>query len=70
MSSGIAYTMQNLGQARTNASVAAVLMSFESVVGAVSGWLALGDAFTPTQIAGCALVISAVVIAQFSSARR
>ena len=65
MSSGIAYTMQNLGQARTNASVAAVLMSFESVVGAVSGWLALGDAFSPAQIAGCALVFSAVVLAQF-----
>ena len=70
MSSGIAYTMQNLGQARTNASVAAVLMSFESVVGAVSGWLALGDAFTPAQTAGCALVFSAVVIAQLFSPRR
>ena len=70
MSSGIAYTMQNLGQARTNASVAAVLMSFESVVGAISGWLALGDAFSPAQVAGCALVISAVILAQFASARR
>lgn len=70
MSSGIAYTLQNLGQARTNASVAAVLMSFESVVGAVSGWLAFGDAFSPAQIAGCALVFSAVVLAQFASVRR
>ncbi len=66
MSSGIAYTMQNLGQARCNASVAAILMSFESVVGAVSGWLALGDAFSPAQIAGCALVFSAVLLSQFS----
>ena len=69
-SSGIAYTLQNLGQARTNASIAAILMSFESVVGAVSGWLALGDAFSPRQIAGCALVFFAVILAQFSSARR
>ncbi len=64
MSSGIAYTLQNLGQARCNASVAAILMSFESVVGAVSGWLALGDAFTPAQIAGCALVFCAVLLSQ------
>ena len=70
LSSGIAYTFQNLGQARTNASIAAILMSFESVVGAVSGWLALGDAFSPRQIAGCALVFFAVILAQFSSARR
>ncbi len=66
MSSGIAYTLQNLGQARCNASVAAILMSFEAVVGAVSGWLALGDAFTPAQVAGCALVFSAVLASQFS----
>lgn len=66
MSSGIAYTLQNLGQARCNASVAAILMSFESVVGAVSGWLALGDAFSPVQIVGCALVFSAVLLSQFA----
>ena len=67
LSSGIAYTLQNLGQARTNASVAAILMSFESAVGAVSGWLGLGDAFSLRQLAGCALVFSAVVLAQFAS---
>ncbi len=66
MSSGIAYTLQNLGQARCNASIAAILMSFESVVGAVSGWLALGDAFTPAQVAGCALVFSAVLLSQLA----
>ena len=66
LSSGIAYTLQNLGQARTNAPVAAILMSFESVVGAVSGWVALGDAFSLRQIAGCALVFSAVILTQFA----
>lgn len=70
MSSGIAYTMQNLGQARTNAAVAAVLMSFESVVGAVSGWLVRGDILTPAQMAGCALVFSAVIIAQLGLLKR
>lgn len=69
MSSGIAYTLQNLGQARTKASVAAILMSFESVVGAVSGWLVLGDAFTGPQIAGCALVFSAVALSQLAGSR-
>ena len=64
MSSGIAYTLQNLGQARTSAAVAAVLMSFESVVGAVSGWLVRGDVFSPAQTAGCVLVFAAVLIAQ------
>ncbi len=70
MSSGIAYTMQNLGQARTNAAVAAVLMSFESVVGAVSGWLVRGDVLTPAQATGCVLVFSAVLISQLGLLKR
>ena len=64
MSSGIAYTLQNLGQARTPASLAAILMSFESVVGAVSGWLVLGDALSGRQIVGCALVFGAIMLVQ------
>lgn len=70
MSSGIAYTMQNLGQARCNASVAAVLMSFESVVGAVSGWLVLDDAFSTAQTVGCTLVFFAVLISAVSASKR
>lgn len=69
MSSGIAYTMQNLGQARCNASVAAVLMSFESVVGAVSGWLVLGDAFSTAQTVGCTLVFFAVLLSTIKASK-
>lgn len=67
LSSGIAYTLQNLGQARTPAALAAIVMSFESVVGAVSGWLILGDAFTLRQIAGCGLVFGAILFSQLPS---
>ncbi len=63
LSSGIAYTLQNLGQARTPPSLAAVVMSFESVAGAVSGYLFLGDRLSSGQVAGCALVFSAIALA-------
>ena len=69
MSSGIAYPMQNLGQALTPATLASILMSFEAVVGLVSGWLVLGDSLTVRQLAGCAFVFSAVVLAQALSSR-
>ena len=63
-SSGIAYTLQNLGQARTPPALAALLMSMESVFGAFFGWLILGDVLTARQLSGCALVLGAVILSQ------
>jgi len=65
-SSGIAYTLQNFGQAKTPPAVAAVILSLESVFGALSGYLVLGDVMTVRQFAGCALVFAAAVAAQFA----
>ena len=64
VSSGIAYTLQNLGQARTPATVASVVMSFESVVGAIAGYFVLGDRLSTAQIAGCLLVFSGIIVSQ------
>ena len=69
-SSGIAYTLQNLGQARTPPALAAILMSMERVFGAFFGWLLLGDVLSLRQIVGCLLVLSAVILSQLLSARR
>ena len=63
-SSGVAYTLQNLGQARTPPAIAAILMSMESVFGAFFGWLILGDVLTARQLSGCALVLGAVILSQ------
>jgi len=69
LSSGIAYTLQNLGQARTPPALAALVMSFESVVGAVSGYLILGDLLATAQIVGCVLVFTAIVFTSCTDAR-
>ena len=63
-SSGIAYTLQNVGQARTPAGIAAVLLSLESVFGALSGYVVLGDVMTTRQFFGCALVFAAALFVQ------
>lgn len=62
-SSGIAYTCQNLGQKRTPPALASLVMATESVFGAVFGWLWFGDQMSLLQLAGCALVFAAVVVA-------
>lgn len=61
LSSGVAYTLQNFGQARTPAALAAIVMSFESVVGAASGYLFFADTLAVPQIVGCVLVFVAIV---------
>lgn len=63
-SDGIAYTLQIIAQQTTDATVASILMSLESVFAALGGWLILSEALSPVEIAGCALVFAAVMLAQ------
>lgn len=62
-SSGIAYTLQNFGQARTPPAMAAILLSLESVFGALSGYV-VGDRLSWGQFTGCAVVFAAVILIQ------
>ena len=71
MSCGVAYTLQIIGQKGVNSTVAALIMSLESVVAAVAGWaafriglLSADQTLTPVQIAGCVVVFAAVILAQ------
>lgn len=64
LSSGVAYTLQNVAQGRVPPALAAILMALESVFGAFAGWMFLGDAMSPRQILGCALVFAAVILTE------
>lgn len=64
LSMGVAYTLQIVGQKCLDPSTASVLMSFESVFAAVSGWLILNENLSPTEILGCVLVFIAILIPQ------
>ncbi|MBQ8233861.1 MAG: DMT family transporter [Lachnospiraceae bacterium] len=71
MSCGVAYTLQIVGQKGVNPTVAALIMSLESVVAAVSGWIAYEIGFlkedqtlTGKQILGCVIVFAAVILVQ------
>jgi len=64
LSSGVAYILQMKAQKTTDATVAAVLFSFEGVVAALVGWLALNQFLTPRGILGCVLIFIAIMLAQ------
>ena len=63
-SSGVAYTLQNLGQAKVPAALASIIMSLEGVFAVLFGWLILGDVLSVRQLSGCGLVLGAVVLSQ------
>ena len=64
MSCGVAYTLQILGQKRTDPTSATLLMSLESVFAALSGWLILHQSFSLREFLGCVLVFAAVLLSQ------
>ena len=64
LSSGLACTLQNAGQRLVAPSVAAIVLAQESVFATLFGVLFLGDVVTLHQIAGCAFVLSAVILTQ------
>ena len=63
-SDGIAYTLQIIAQKTTDATVASIIMSLESVFAAIGGWLILSESLSGVELAGCALVFAAVLLSQ------
>ena len=71
LSCGVGYTLQIVGQKGLNPTVAALIMSLESVIATISGWIAYKIGFLTTdqtltarQIAGCVIVFAAVILVQ------
>lgn len=64
MSCGVAYTLQIVGQKNMDPSVASLILSLESVFSALAGWLILKQKLSPKELVGCALVFTAVLLAQ------
>lgn len=64
-SSGIAYTLQSLGQKNLNPAIASIAMCLESVFGTLSGWIVLGQKLSLREALGCVLMFGAIVLSQF-----
>lgn len=64
MSCGVAYTLQIIGQKYTNPFLASLILSLESVISVLAGWIILGETLSLKEMVGCILVFGAIVIAQ------
>ena len=64
MSCGVAYTLQIIGQKNMNPTVASLILSLESCISVIAGWLILGQNLNSREIGGCILMFGAIILAQ------
>ena len=64
LSSGVAYTLQIIGQRYVKPSTAAITFSLEGVFGSLAAWIILSQFLTTIQIFGCFLILVGVLTAQ------
>ncbi len=64
ISCGTGYTLQIIAQKDVHPTLAARVMSMESVFSALFGWLLLGQSMSLRELGGCALMLFAIVLAQ------
>ena len=64
MSCGVAYTLQIVGQKGVNPTIASLIMSLESVVSAISGFLILHQKLSTDEIIGCVIMFVAIILAE------
>lgn len=64
LSSGVAYTLQIIGQKGMNPTVASLILSLESVVSVLAGWVILEQKLSGREFAGCALAFAAIIMVQ------
>ena len=70
LSSGIAFTLQMVGQKHVEPSTASLLMSLESVFAVLSGWIVLGDTLTLWESVGCVLIFIAIMLSQIPDTKK
>ena len=70
MSSGVAYTLQIVGQKELDPTIASLAMCLESVFSALAGWMILGETLSATELCGCVLMFGAIVASQLPEKKR
>ncbi len=64
LSAGVAYTCQIIGQKNADPTYASIILSTESMFGAIGGALILHEVMSMRGYTGCALIFAGVIISQ------
>ncbi len=66
LSGGAAFALQLFGQKNISAAPAAIVMSLEGVVAAISAWIILSQVLGINNIVGCLLILGGVLLSQLA----
>ena len=66
LSGGAAFALQLFGQKNISAAPAAIVMSLEGVVAAISAWIILSQILGINNLIGCLLILSGVLLSQLA----
>lgn len=64
LSCGVAYTLQIVGQKNMNPTVASLILSLESCISVLAGWVLLNQKLSIRELSGCILMFAAIILAQ------
>ena len=70
LSSGVAYTLQIIGQKNMNPTVASLILSLESCISVLAGWVLLNQKLSIRELSGCVLMFAAIILAQFPEKKK
>lgn len=70
MSCGVAYTLQIIGQKDMNPTVASLILSLESCISVLAGWILLNQKLSARELSGCVLMFAAIILAQLPSGKK
>ena len=64
MSCGVGYTLQIVGQKGMDPTIASLILSLESCISVLAGWLLLGQTLSMREGLGCVAMFAAIILAQ------
>lgn len=64
-SSGIAFTLQTLGQKNVSPSISALILSSEAVFAVLGGWLFMEEVLSTRALVGCGFIMTGMIISQW-----
>ena len=64
MSCGVAYTLQVVGQKNVNPTVASLILSLESCISVLAGWVLLDQKLSIKELLGCVIMFAAIILTQ------
>lgn len=70
LSSGVAYTLQIVGQKNVNPAIASLILSLESCFSVLAGWVILKQQLTAREACGCILMFAAIILAQLPERKK